>query len=367
MEKAQISAWQFFVLTLGYLLGTSFFFRLGGLIEAAKQDAWITPLWAGAAGVLLSLIWVKLASYFPGRTLIQICTQVAGKAIGGLIALLYIGYFVHLSSLIIRNLGDFMKQTLMPHTPITVFHVMFLLLVCYAAIKGVETIARSTELLFPLVTLTFLIIFFLALSEWNWARFQGVFRMNVMSTMIETRSLLGFPFMEAFVFMMLFPFVKSKIKMTFILATVITALALSAGIFFMIGVLGVSRASHETYPLFLIVQEIYIGTFFEHLESTLALILLVVIFIKLSVTYYCAVSGLCQLFRVNNRTWIALSLILLISGLSLGFDNVLENITFNKKYYFEYMLLFSVVFPLLLLFLTWINQIKGKHKAGSTS
>ncbi|MBD2864736.1 GerAB/ArcD/ProY family transporter [Paenibacillus sp. IB182363] len=87
----------------------------------------------------------------------------------------------------------------------------------------------------------------------------------------------------------------------------------------------------------MIVQEIYIGTFFENLESTLALILLVVIFIKLSVTYYCAVSGLCQLFRVNNRTWIALSLILLISGLSLGFDNVLENITFNKRYYPEFL------------------------------
>lgn len=356
MEKAQISAWQFFVLVLGYLLGTSFFFRLGGLIAMAKQDAWIIPIWTGAAGVFLSLIWIKLAAYYPGYTLIQICTQVAGKAIGGLIALLYIGYFVHLSALITRNLGDFMKQTLMPRTPITVFHVMFLLLICYAVIKGGETIARSTEFLFPLVTVTFLFVFFIALSEWNWDRFQGLFRMNVISTMKETRSLFGFPFMEAFVFMMLFPYVRSKIKVSFLLATVFTALLLSAGIFFMIGVLGVTRASHETYPLFLIVQEIYIGTFFEHLESTLALILLIVIFIKLSVTYYCAVSGLCQLFRVNNRSWIAFSLILLISGLSMGFDNVMENIEFNRRYYFEYMLLFAVVFPLLLLFLTWIKQ-----------
>ncbi|MDQ0418901.1 spore germination protein KB [Croceifilum oryzae] len=364
METARISTWQFFILALGYLLGTSFFFRIGGLISIAKQDAWMIPLWSGIAGVLLVLIWIKLANYYPGNTIIQICIQVAGKGFGGFIALLYIGYFVHLSALITRNLGDFMKINLMPRTPIVVFHVMFLLVICYAVTKGVETISRSTEFLFPLVTVTFLLIFFIALSEWNWDRFQGMFHMNIWTTMKETRSLIGFPFMEAFVLMMLFPYVKSKnrIKVSFILANVVTALLLSLGVFFTIGVLGVTRASHETYSLFVIVQEMHIGTFFEHLESTIALILLIVIFIKLSISYYCAVSGLCQLFQVNNRSWLSISLILLVSGLSLGFDNILENIVFNREYYFEYMLLFAVIFPLLFLFLTWMKKGKEKRK-----
>ncbi|MNI32732.1 Spore germination protein B2 [compost metagenome] len=365
MEKGQISAWQFFVLIFGYLLGTSFFFRPGGLIAAAKQDAWMIPLWAGAAGILICLIWIKLSTYYPGLTIIQICTQAAGKGIGGLIALLYIWYFVHLSSLVTRNLGDFMKQTLFPRTPITVFHVMFLLIICYAVIKGIETIARTTELMFPLVSLTFVFIFFFALTEWNWDRFQGMFRMNVWKTMKDTRSILGFPYMEALVFMMVFPYVRSKIKISFILGIIAATLLLSATIFFTIGVLGVTRASHDTYPLFVIVQEIRIGTFFEHLESTMALILLVAIFIKLSVVYYSAVLGLCQLFGVTNRTWLAISLILLISGLALGYDNVVENIAFGKKYDFEYTLIYAIIFPLLLLFITWMKQLKGKQKAGS--
>ncbi|SFX55240.1 spore germination protein KB [Thermoactinomyces sp. DSM 45891] len=362
METARISTWQFFILALGYLLGTSFLFRIGGLISIAKQDAWIIPLWAGVAGVLLSLIWIKLANYYPGNSIIQICIQVAGKRLGGFIALLYIGYFIHLSSLITRNLGDFMKINLMPRTPITVFHVMFLLIICYAVIKGIETISRSTEFLFPLVTVTFLFIFFIALYEWNWDRFQGMFRMNIWTTMKETRSLFGFPFMESFLLVMLFPYVRSRIKVSFILANVVTALLLSVGVFFTIGVLGVTRASHETYSLFVIVQEMHIGTFFEHLESTIALILLIVVFIKLSITYYCAVSGLCQLFQVNNRSWIAISLVLFISGLSLGFDNILENIVFNREYYFEYMLLFAAIFPLLFLFLTWMKKSREKRK-----
>ncbi|GGD60284.1 GerAB/ArcD/ProY family transporter [Paenibacillus nasutitermitis] len=367
MENGQLGAGQFFILIFGYILGTSFFFSPGGLIGVAKQDAWIIPLWAGAAGVLLSLLWIKLASLYPGLTIVQICTQAAGKGIGGLFALLYIGYFVFLSGFIIRNLGDFMKQTLFPLTPLTVFHVMFLLIICYAVIKGIEAIARTTQLLFPLVVLIFLFVFFIALSEWNWDRFQGMFRMNVWKTMKETRSIIGYPFMEALVFMMLFPYVRSKIKASLILGIVVATLLLSGTVFFTIGVLGVTRASHDTYPLFVIVQEIHIGTFFEHLESTMALILLCAIFIKLTVIYYCASLGLCQLFRVDNRSWLAFSLILLISGLSLGYDNVLENIEFSKRYDFEYTLIFAIVIPSLLLLITWIKRLAGKHKAGYSS
>ncbi|MGG3506280.1 endospore germination permease [Paenibacillus lautus] len=367
MEKGQISAWQFFLLVFGYLLGTSFFFRPGGLIAIAKQDAWIVPLWAGTAGVLMSLIWIKLANHYPGLTIVQICIKAAGKGVGGLIALLYIGYFVHLSSFVIRNLGDFMTSTLMPRTPITLFHIMFLLIICYAVTMGVETLARATEFLFPLVTLILLLVFFIALSEWNWDRFQGMFRMNVWTTMKDTRSILGFPYMEAFVFMMLFPYVRSKVKVSFIMGIVIATLLLSATVYFTIGVLGVTRASHETYPLFLIAQEIHIGTFFEHLESTIALILLAAIFIKLSIAYYGAVLGICQLFRVNDRSWLAFSLILLISGLALGFDNVLENIEFGKRYDFEYTSLYAIIFPSILLFLTWMKQNKGKQKPGTSS
>lgn len=367
MERGRINAWQFFLLIFCYLLGTSFFFRPGGLIAAAKQDAWIVPLWAGIVGVLTPLIWIRLARYYPGLTLIQICIKVAGKAVGGLIALLYIGYFVHLSSFVTRNLGDFMTQALMPRTPITVFHVMFLLVICYTVVKGMETIARSTEILFPLVTLAFLFIFCIALSEWDWERFDGMFRMDVWTTMKETRSVLGFPFMETIVFMMLFPYVRSRRTTCFMLGAAAAALSLSSIVFFTIGVLGVSRSSHDTYPLFVIVQEIHIGAFFEHLESTIALILLVAIFIKLSVTYYGAVAGLGQLFQVNDRTWIACSLILIISGLALGYDNVLENIAFSKRYDFEYTSVFSLFLPLLLLVIHWSKYGMGKQKADMTS
>lgn len=362
MENSKMTVWQFFVLTLFFLAGTSFFFIPGGLIAVAKQDAWIIPFWAGAAGIIAALIWLKLSRQHPGMSIIHICMKVAGKPIGGLLALLYITYFIQLSVFITRNVGDFMKQTLMPITPLTVFHVMFLVITAYAVIKGIETIARSSELLFIIVALTFVLIFCMALTQWDWNHFQGSFRMNVWKSIRETRYIFGFPFLESLVFLMLFPFVQSKLKRSFIWAIVMATVLISLTTFFTIGVLGVTRASHDTYPLFVIAQEVHVGTFFEHLESTIALILLAAIFIKLSIAYYCSVLGLCQLFRISNRFWVTIALILLISGLALGYDNVVENIEFSQRYDFEYTLLYSIFIPCLLLLVSWIRKGRGKRR-----
>ena len=97
--------------------------------------------------------------------------------------------------------------------------------------------------------------------------------------MKDTRSLIGYPFMEGIFFMMLFPYVRSRRNASFILAIAATALLLSVMTFFTIGVLGVTRATHDTYPLFVIVQEIHLGTFFRTYRGmTVALFFLIAIF-----------------------------------------------------------------------------------------
>lgn len=356
MEQARISDWQFFLISFMQVLGTTFFVRPGGLIAIAKQDAWMIWLWTGAIGIALAYLWMELAQHYPGLSIVQICTKAGGKWAGGIIALCYIAFFVQMSGWVIRNLGDFMKSTLMPRTPITVFHVMILVVVCYATVKGVETIVRANEMLTPIIMVTFIIICFLMLPEWNTERLQPAFRLDVWKTMIETRNVIAFPFIEAIPLMMMFPFVQSRRKNSFIWGIAISTLILCCVTIFIVGTLGITRASHDTYPVFVIVQEIRIGSLIEHLEASITVILLVAIFVKLSIAFYGAVSGFCQLFQLTDRTWVALPLTLIVSGLALSFENLVEHASWNKRYAFEYELIYGLFFPLFLLLLTWIKQ-----------
>ncbi|MEC0210200.1 GerAB/ArcD/ProY family transporter [Paenibacillus ehimensis] len=363
MENARIGGWQFFLLVFNFTIGTAFFLRPGGMIAAAQQDAWLVPLWAGAAVVLIACLWLILAEGNPGLSIVQICIKAAGTKIGGFIALLYIWFFIQTSSWVTRNLGDFMKSTLMPNTPISVFHFMFLIVVCYASVKGVESIARVNEFLTPAVVFLLVAICLFAVAEWKWERFEPMFQLHVWETMRETRALIGFPFLEVVSLMMLAPYVKSGIKTALLLGIGLAALLLSGIIFVTIGVLGVTRASHFTYPLFIIAQELRIAEFIERVETTIVIVWLVWIFIKLCITYHCAVTGICQLFRLSDRTWIAIPLMLLVSGFAITFsDNVVENIEWDKRYIFQYASIYGVVFPVLLIILTRVRR--GRNKDG---
>lgn len=353
MSKVQISGWQFFLLTFIQLLGTTFFLRPQGIIAIAHQDAWMIWSWTGAVGVALALLWMKLASYYPGSDMVQICLKAGGKWVGGIIAICYICFFIQLSAWVVRNLGDFMKTTLMPRTPITMFHLMILIVVCYATVKGVEAIARSSEVFTPIIIFTFVVISLFMLPEWNSERLQPAFRMQLWDTVINTRNLIAFPYIEGIALMMLYPYVRNRKKSSMLWGIAISTFLLMCITLFLTACLGVTRASHETYPLFILVQDIRIGPLIENLEASITVILLVAIFLKLAITFYGAVSGISELLRITDRTWIAVPMVAIVTGLALSNENVVENIEWDMRYIFEYELVYGLIFPVVLLALTW--------------
>ncbi|WP_373233040.1 endospore germination permease [Cohnella sp.] len=363
MEKAQISGWQFYLLTFIQLLGTTFFLRPQGIIAVAKQDAWMIWFWAGGAGMILALLWVKLAEQYPGLSFVQICLGAGGKWVGGGIAFCYIGFFVQLAAWVVRNLGDFMKSTFMHRTPISVFHIMILIVVCYASIKGVEAIARSSEILTPIIMMTFFVVCIFMLPIWETERLLPAFRLELWKTVKETRNIVGFPYIESIVLMMMFPYVRNRQKAGFVWAIIGSTLLLSGITVFLVACLGVTRASHETYPLFILVQDIRIGPLIENLEASITVILLVAIFLKITITFHGAVCGICQLFRLTDRTWVAVPLAVIVAGLALSNENVVENVEWDRRYLFEYELLYGLIFPLILLAVTWIRKRSGKGQA----
>lgn len=369
MERSTISQWQFFIITLNFTLGTTFFIRPGALIATAKQDAWIVPWWVGAAGLATALIWLKLYRLHPGRSLIQICTGTAGKAVGGFFALLYIFFFIQITAWVTRNLGDFMKTTLMPETPISMFHLMFLAVAAYAVCKGVETIARVNESLTPLLGFTFVMVVLFSLTEWEWYRFEPVLQMDFWKTVRDTRSLYGFPYLEMINLAMLFPYVKGNPGKSLLPGIAAATGLLSLIIFFTIGILGVYRASHLIYPLYNIAEELRAAPFIEHVESAIAVVWLTSLFLKLSIALYCSTIALCDWFGLTNRRGIVLPLVFLVSGLAMTImENNVVHAQWDMRYTFTYFSLFGVVLPVVLLVWTWIrNRFISGGKEGASS
>ncbi|MNI57849.1 Spore germination protein YndE [compost metagenome] len=249
-----------------------------------------------------------------------------------------------------------MHTILMPRTPISVFNIVVLFVCAYAVVKGIESIALVSELVTPYIVIAFWTPFTVMLRVWDWRSFKSTEAFQLWDTLLQTKYALAFPFMELVMFMMLFPFVKRNVKRYFILGIVSAGIILSLCVFMTIGILGLERGSNHIYPVFTIFREMKFIGFLEHLESILSINIFLLVYLKLSLLFYCAVLAICQLFQIQRRSVVAYPLIWVISAYSLFFANVVENMEWVQKYLFEYYLIYAVFMPLLMILCYWLRM-----------
>ncbi|NLM11416.1 MAG: GerAB/ArcD/ProY family transporter [Clostridiaceae bacterium] len=96
----------------------------------------------GAGGILLMGIYVALATLNPSKTLIDILRERLGKVAGSILAVLYIWYFIHLASLVLRDFGEFICTVTFPKTPMVVVIGAFAITLVYVINGGIEVIGR---------------------------------------------------------------------------------------------------------------------------------------------------------------------------------------------------------------------------------
>ncbi|ALS28678.1 spore gernimation protein KC [Paenibacillus sp. 32O-W] len=361
MNSGMISRWQFFLLTINYILGTLFFVLIQVLIREGGQDAWLMPWWGGAVGILIALLWIYLYRLHTGKSLVQIALASLGRAFGTIVGVLYFLYFCILAGWVLRNLSDFMNGTIMQETPKSVFHVMFLLVACYTVSNGIETIARLNQVLTPFLFFSFWFVMLLATVNWDWSRFEPVFLTENWTRIVEFHSFLGFPYMESIVLMMVFPLVNKSAGRSFVWGIVFASLSLSLILFMIVGLLGIGRASRLTFPIYSVVKEVLIGEVVMSIHSIISVILLILIFIKLLVLVYAAYESLNQMFMPSTKWPILTALTLFMSAMAGSiYENPIQNGKWNQKYTFVYSAFFVLFIPSLLLAVTWAKKIIRK-------
>jgi len=321
------------------------------------------PWWAGLFGILVSLVWILLYRYYPGQSLAQIPVSALGRPLGIAVSMLFFVYFCLIGGWVLRNLSDFLNGTIMPRTPPTVFHVMFLFVVCYTVAQGVETVARLNQFVTPFLFFPFWFVLMLALSEWQWDRLQPVLQTNIGETMLRSHSFFGFPYLETLAMMMFLPHTGNRPGRSFVWGIGTASLSLSAIIFMIIGLVGVERASKLAYPVYTVVQEITSGGATINVHSVISVVLLILIFIKLLILVYGAYECLNQLFQPSVKWpfFIVLGTILCALALTI-YDNPIQNIEWSTKYNFIFCCMFAIVLPVMLLAVTWFKAAIQKKK-----
>lgn len=210
MEKAKINTFQFFVLIVHFLLGSSIVLAIGA---DAKQDAWIAILLALAAGMILFFVYYFLYKQFPDLPLTEYIPIIVGKYLGRFIGLLYILYFLYIGTRILRSFGDLLLSSTLPNTPLFVINLLMICTIVYVLYLGIEVLARTGEFLFLVLALIFNGTILLVIAS-------GLIDLENLLPIFEGGwqpireavfpSLLTFPFGEMIVFTMLLPYFNNQ-------------------------------------------------------------------------------------------------------------------------------------------------------------
>ncbi|MBK5443733.1 endospore germination permease [Peribacillus sp. TH24] len=364
VENFKISARQFTILVILFSIGTTILVIPGIMAQEVKQDAWIAAVIGTGIGLLLVALYIAVGRMFPTKTLVEIIETLFGKWLGKAVSITFVFFSLYSTAELLLYVGNFLTTQIMPDTPIEAIHILFACILIMGVRLGLEPLARSAELLFPIFVFLFVILvvsILLPPAEYKFDNIQPVFETGI-KPMIHAVFLFTSIFsLPLFVLLMIFPVSVNQPKAaekSFFIGVLIGGICLLIIIALTIIVLGVDNTARNTYPSYALARKINVGDFLQRIEAIMAIMWIITIYYKMSFYFYASVIGLAQTLNMKDYRPLTLPLGMIIVSLSLFIHpNVVHSSTFDKEIWPLYVSTYGLVLPILLLI---VNAFRKK-------
>ncbi len=351
-EYIRISYIQLTLLLTGFLLGSS---AIMNQSDTARQDSWLAAILAVIAGVaVISMnVWISLLN--PGKSLIGILKDKFGNVFGTVTAVLYIWYFIHIAALVTRELAEFMVTTTYAETPIIFVAICMVLVTAYLVRHGLEVIARTSEILIPLLIVSVIIIFLVMINlhEYNIENLLPFNERGLKPILHSSFIMTTFPYGESILFTMIFPYLyHRKLLKASILGVLISGLLILGITLRDLMVLGPDLISRVIFP-----PHITTGLI-PNLDITplVEVNLIIAGGIKIAICIFAAALGIAQLLGEHDHKPFVVPISVLTVVLSIWiFDDILAFFYWINTVWPYYSIPFQFVIPVLLLLMSWLK------------
>jgi spore germination protein KB len=368
-DNWKISGRQFYLLVILYSIGTTILITVNSLANAAGQDAWIPVIIGIVINVLLVWLYNSLAKLYPGMGFVEAVQVALGKWPGKAVSILFIVFPFIGSVLTVSIMGNFVTTLMMPETPVVFINILFAAVVVLGVRLGIETVARTTEILFPIVVFFIIFLIVFSIPELELKNIQPVFEAGIGSILKGAIIFLGIFSLPQVVLLMVFPVGLNREgkEGSFFYKGVLAAGAVILTItIFCIMVLSTDITSHSMYPVYTLAKKISIGDTIERVEAVIAGLWFITIFIRTAVYFYAATLGLSQVLGLKDYRPITLPMGMLVVAISLiVYPDASYEIMWDTEVWPIYALVHGLCLPLLVL-VTGLIRSK-KHVSGGLS
>ncbi len=249
----------------------------------------------------LSLVWMyrELMLTFPGKNLIQMLEEVYGKVAGKILGAAYLWHFMTLASLNLMDMGETTQLAIMGEMPILALVIMCALVCAYAVRHGIKTVTWPSTL-FTFTTIPIIIATLLLTA--NQMDYQNLFPMidqPAINYIQGVHIIATIPFGELVIITMLNPNVKltrKDSKKYMFGGFMLGAVTLFIVVLRDIAVLG-NTIHLFAQPSLITLRMVRLGEAFSRVEILFAIVLIMLLFYKITMLYYVSVLCVAQLFE----------------------------------------------------------------------
>ncbi len=367
MDNTKISGHQLFSLAATGGVGGSVILISSTVAGMAKQNAWITALLAPALGIPVIWVYWFLGSRYPCMTFVNILKKIFGKWIGLIAAAGFEFLFLTTAYRMLWYMGNFMTTQAMPETPSYVIDFLFMLAIVLAALYGIETIARASELLLYFASVLFIFAMVLALPNAKIENLQPVLETGIIPIIKSSVILSCYTTFSLITLMMIYPFHLnnvSEIKKSLFKGYLWAGFIIFITILMSILILGGGVTAKSQYPTYLLAEEINIGVIFSRLEFIIETVWVVTQFMISVLFFYAGVTGLSQLLGLKEYKRIVIPLGLVVFVMSgVAFQDADAQAQWSSIVWPPYIITFGFILPILLLIVFLIkNGYQNRYK-----
>lgn len=298
-EKVQISPVQLTFLIITMVISTADIFLPSFVAKEAKQDSWISPILSTLVMIPVLIIYITLYKHHRGKSLIEMCTEIAGNFFGRIIGLLYAFYFMFVAIGAIMSISIVLNITFLPLTPLWVIVVISVLVSLYGAYSDLEVIARVNEILLPagMGALVFLIL--VNINEYDFNFFRPILAEGVLQPVRGSIVILGHLCETVVILQMLhFTSKPEKINIAIFVGLLITGTGMLAGTL----IYAVFGPLTEIFiiPSLEFARFSSIGKYIQNLDVLVLAIWITGIYVKIMIFMYSGSYAMSQLFSIKN-------------------------------------------------------------------
>ena len=286
------------------------------VITVAKQDSWLCGVLGIIIGAIPVAVFIALRNFNDNMNISQITEYAFGK-FGKIISIiLIIGAFIFVQT-IFSDLVYFIRSQFLYKTSSIIIAIVFIIPLIYGLLKGLNTFAKTSLILFYVIIFTILFITFGLLGGINLDNLKPLFTAKLTSLLYGSIMVVGYNVLPLF---LLLAIPKCRIENykigKSVLFYILAILAVINAVFLTISVYGVNLSLLFEYPEFQLLKKVAIGEVIGKLESILSMEWIVAFFILILVGLYFITTMIKETFKLKEKTnkgvIVAVCLLLLI-------------------------------------------------------